>query len=208
MKKKELELILSRLEEIKEPKVSLEQYTIPSSLAAEILNFAFLNGDIKDKVVFDLGCGTGRLALGAALLGAKLVLGIDLDKKVIKQAKKNLLLLKKEFNLENVFFLVADVENFWGKCDTVIQNPPFGCKKRHADRIFLKKALECGKVIYSLHRNGYKKTQEFILNFVKTLGGKVEKILRMKFFLPAIFNFHQKPKVRYDVNLYKIIKVS
>ena len=208
MKKKELELILSRLEEIKEPKVSLEQYTIPSSLAAEILNFAFLNGDIKDKVVFDLGCGTGRLALGAALLGAKLVLGIDLDKKVIKQAKKNLLLLKKEFNLGDVFFLIADVENFWGKCDTVIQNPPFGCKKRHADRIFLKKALECGKVIYSLHRNGYKKTQEFILNFVKTLGGKVEKILRMKFFLPAIFNFHQKPKVRYDVNLYKIIKVS
>lgn len=208
MRKKQLEQILSKLEEIQRPKVLLEQYTIPSSLAAEILNFVFLNGDIKDKVVFDLGCGTGRLALGAALLGAKLVLGIDLDKEVIKQAKKNLLFLQEKFDLTNIFFVAADVENFWGKCDTVIQNPPFGCKKRHADRIFLKKALECGKVVYSLHRDGYRKTQEFISDFVKKFGGEVEGIFRMRFFLPAIFEFHRKPKIKYDVNLYRIVKVS
>ncbi len=204
MKKKELEILLSRLEEIKKPKVLLEQYTIPSNLAAEILYFAYLNGDIKDKIVFDFGCGTGRLAIGASLLGAKLVVGIDIDKSVIRQAKENLKLVKAK----NVFFVLADITNLHCKGDTVIQNPPFGCKRRHADRIFLRKALEAGKVVYSLHRDGYKKTREFIKNFVKKYGGRVTNIIKMKFRLPAIFRFHKKPKVVYKVDLYRIVTIS
>ena len=79
LSKKQLEIILSKLKPIQNPKPSLEQYTIPSSLAAEILNLATLSGDIEGKKVVDLGCGTGRLALGAMLLDAKEVVGVEID---------------------------------------------------------------------------------------------------------------------------------
>jgi putative methylase len=206
MKKKELELLLQAVKEPPSPKVSLEQYTIPANLAAEILNLAYLAGDIKDKVVFDFGCGTGRLAIGASLLGAKFVVGVDTDKESIKVAKLNVKrftsTLKKKLKIA---FVCCDIKNFFGKCDVVIQNPPFGVKKiRHTDRLFLQKALECGKKVYSLHRGGYKKTREFLTKFIESFGRKVERIVEYKFQLPATFKFHKKPRVSYEVDLYVI----
>ena len=50
---------------------------------------AYTHGDIVDKSVLDLGCGTGRLGLGAAFLGAKEVVGIDIDPVAIKTAREN-----------------------------------------------------------------------------------------------------------------------
>ena len=41
--KKQLEIILSKLKKVESPKPSLEQYTIPGDLAAQILNMALLN---------------------------------------------------------------------------------------------------------------------------------------------------------------------
>jgi len=90
LSKKQLEIILSKLKPAENPKPSLEQYTIPSDLAAEILNLAHLSGDIKNKIVFDLGCGTGRLALGALLMGAKEVVGVDIDDKSLDVAEENI----------------------------------------------------------------------------------------------------------------------
>lgn len=204
--KKQLEIILSKLKPTQTPKPSLEQYTIPSNLAAEILNLAYLSGDIKDKTVFDLGCGTGRLGLGALLLGAKEVVAIDIDDKVLDIAEENLfsiisnkLILKGSMKL-----LHSDVKDFSSKCDTVIQNPPFGIQSLHADRLFLEKSLECGKRIYSLHKNGYEKTREFITKFVESKGGKVDRIVPYKFSIPHMFKFHKKPKKEYSVDLYVI----
>ena len=205
LKKSKLKIILQRLEEIKKPKVTLEQYTIPGDLAAEILNLAFLHGDIEGKVVLDFGCGSGRLTIGAALLGAKLVIGIDVDKEAIKIAKKNLRVIEEKFSKEfPVYFVLCDVRNWEGKANTIVQNPPFGIQNLHADRIFLKKALECGEKIYSLHRGGYKKTREFLTEFIRVNGGKVLNILKFKFRIPYMFKFHRKPQVSYDVDLYII----
>lgn len=209
--KKQLEIILSQLNEPLQPKSSLEQYTIPSSLAAEILNLAYLAGDIKGKTVFDFGTGSGRLAIGAALLRAKAVAGIDIDRSVLKIARKNLKLVKaistrSKIPLSPVKFVCKDVEKFSKHCDTVIQNPPFGIQTTHADRLFLKKALECGKKIYSLHRGGYKKTRQFLTKFIKNSGGKVLQIKEFKFTLPYTFKFHRKPKVSYKVDLYIIAR--
>ncbi|MEM7821558.1 MAG: METTL5 family protein [Candidatus Aenigmatarchaeota archaeon] len=206
MDKKSLAIILSKLKEPKSPKPSLEQYTIPGDLAAEILNLAYLHGDIKDKDVFDFGTGSGRLAIGASLLGAKSVVGIDIDKVVLKTAVEN----KREIGLEreNLFFVCCDIEKWNSKADTILQNPPFGIQTIHADRVFLKKALECGEKIYSLHRGGYKKTREFLIKFVEENGGFVRNVIKFKFALPYTFKFHKKPIVRYDVDLYVIERIN
>ena len=50
---------------------------------------AYTNNDIIGKRVLDLGCGTGRLGLGAAFLGAETVLGVDIDKSALKVAVEN-----------------------------------------------------------------------------------------------------------------------
>ncbi|MEM5879495.1 MAG: METTL5 family protein [Candidatus Aenigmatarchaeota archaeon] len=203
--KKELELLLSQLKPLEKPKIKLEQYTIPADLAAEILNLAFLSNDIRGKRVVDFGCGSGRLAIGAALLGAREVVGIDIDEDAIKQAKEN---LKTAENLTGrklkVKFVCCDVEKWKGNCDTVLQNPPFGIKGIYSDKIFLEKALTSAKRIYSLHRNGRKETRDFIIKFVSERGGKIENIIKFKFFLPYTFKFHKRPKLRFDVDLYVI----
>jgi putative methylase len=207
LNKKQLEIILSKLKLPDLPKPSLEQYTIPSNLAAEILNLAYLSGDIKDKTVFDFGCGSGRLAIGTSLLGAKEVVGVDIDQKMLEVAEENILSLttSKQFS-SSIKLICDDIKKFSGNCDTVIQNPPFGIQSEHADRVFLEKALECGKKIYSLHKDGYEKTREFITKFIESKNGKVEQIIPYKFSIPHMFRFHKKPRKEYNVDLYVIKK--
>ena len=206
MNKKQLEIILSKLKPVKNPKPTLEQYTIPGDLAADILHLAYLNGDIEGKVVFDFGCGTGRLAIGALLLDAKEVVGVDTDYKVLEVAEENLhsIISNKIAVKGSIKFLQSDICDFSGKCDTVIENPPFGIQKEHADRVFLGKALECGKRIYSLHKDGYEKTREFITKFIESKGGKLEQTIPYKFSVPHMFKFHRKPKKEFSVDLYVI----
>ncbi len=144
-------------------------------MAAEILNLAFLSNDIKNKRVLDLGCGSGKLTIGSVLLGAREVIGVDIDEEVLNVANENLKIAEKltrqKFD-SRIKFIKKDVSEICEKVDTAIQNPPFGIQKLHADRLFLKKALECGDKIYSLHRS-YEKTREFLNSFVKENKGTV-----------------------------------
>ncbi len=66
MKKRKLEMLLEQVKGFGRPDVSREQYATPATVAAELLYFAFMNGDLEGSVV-DLGCGTGVLAIGASL---------------------------------------------------------------------------------------------------------------------------------------------
>ncbi len=202
--KKQLEITLSKLKEVENPSPSLEQYTIPSKLAADILNYARLAGDIEGKKVADFGCGTSRLAIGTALLGAKRTIAIDIDQKVIETAIKNVKIAEKLTKQKiAIEFIHSDIFDWKGNVDTVVQNPPFGIQTEHADRIFLEKALESSKKIYTLHRS-YEKSQEFIKKFVEARNGKIKNIVTYKFRIPHMFRFHKKPKVEYDVDLFVI----
>jgi len=207
LNKRQLEKILQNLKEPTMPKPSLEQYTITGRLASDIVNFSYLHGDIEGKTIFDHGCGAGRLGIGAAIFGAKMVIGIDIDKQMIKLAKEN---LKRHEIFTGrqllVFFVVCDLKNWHAKCDTVLQNPPFGIQTQHADRMFIEKALEAGKRIYTLHKNGYEKTREFLTKFIESNGGIVEKIIKYKFTIPHMFKFHKKSKFDYNVDLYIVSK--
>ena len=90
IRKLDLELFLSTIAPQPTPQAHLEQYTISQSVASTMLYIAaYANDDIVGKKVLDLGCGTGRLALGASYLGAKTIVGIDIDKLAIKTAVEN-----------------------------------------------------------------------------------------------------------------------
>ena len=132
--KKRLEMLLEGVKGFEKPKARLEQYIIPAECAAGILHHACLKKDIDGKVVFDLGCGTGRLAIGCALLGARQVVGFDTDEEALKIAEEN----SERFGLD-IKWMNKEVGEVEGECDTVVQNPPFGVRHKKADRIFLKK---------------------------------------------------------------------
>lgn len=201
--KQRLEIALSRLKPHPSPKTYLEQYTIPSNLAAEILYLAaYTYKDIVGKTITDLGCGTGRLGIGAAILGANEVVGVDLDTVAIKEAKRNARMLQVH---KVTSWIVAEIDGVYGTFDTVVQNPPFGVQLRTADRRFLQKALEIGKVVYSIHKSGTS-NREFIKNLARRCGGTVDGIFQMTLFIPQMFPFHQKRKYPVNVDLYRILK--
>ncbi len=211
VRKLDLEKLLTEVEPHPSPKASLEQYTIPPDTAAEILYLAaYTYNSIIGKTVLDLGCGTGRLAIGAAFLGAKQAIGVDIDKTAVETAKKN---AEKLGFKEKTRWIAADIEAVRGKFDTVIQNPPFGVQKRKADTKFLKKALELGKMVYSLHKRGKEKPsrtevspRSFLTRFISNHGGKIKAIIPMQMTIPYMFEFHKKPKHRFLVDLYVIEK--
>ncbi|HSR03255.1 MAG TPA: 50S ribosomal protein L11 methyltransferase [Proteiniclasticum sp.] len=73
----------------------------------------------KDTRVFDIGTGSGILAIGASLLGAKDVVGVDLDIVAVDSAKENV----RYNHLENVEILhgnLMDVVD--GTADIIVAN--------------------------------------------------------------------------------------
>jgi len=201
VRKRDLERVLAEIEMHPAPSARLEQYTTPSNVAAETLYLAaYVYDDIVGKTVVDLGCGTGRLALGAALLGAKEVFGVDVDPVGVKAAKRNALLLGMS---DRVHLATADVSTVFGRFDTVLQNPPFGVQRRRADRRFLAKSIEIGCVVYSFHKSG-ESNREFIKRFIEGHGGKISAIFPLKMEIPRMFKFHTKTKQAIQVDLYRI----
>ena len=90
MKKNELERALQKVAPHTRPKAGLEQYSTPAPVAADMLFTAYSFGDIGGREVVDLGCGGGILSIGAALLGASKVTGIDVDPEAVADAMRNI----------------------------------------------------------------------------------------------------------------------
>jgi putative methylase len=201
VRKLDLEIALSEIESHPMPKAYLEQYITPSEVASETLYLAaYVYNDIIDKTVVDLGCGTGRLAIGAALLGAKEVFGVDIDRIAVRIAQKN---AKKMDVKKETHWVLADVEVVKATFDTVLQNPPFGVQRKRADRKFIKKALDLGNIIYSFHKSG-DSNREFIKRFIEGHGGRITNIFPMKMEIPRMFKFHTKRKLSIKADLYRI----
>jgi putative methylase len=223
IRKLDLELFLSKIAPQPTPQAHLEQYTISPSIASDILYIAaYANDDIIGKTVLDLGCGAGRLAIGASYLGAKAVVGIDIDKLAIKTAVENAL---KIVRAGRVQWIMGEINSIVGRFDTVLQNPPFGVQTRGADRAFLEKALEVGDSVYSLHNhpvtdghlikqlkasNGFLEVSPspFLEKFVSKHNGIVKSVYAMLMTIPKMFDFHTKLKHDFVVDLYVIKKVN
>jgi putative methylase len=221
IRKLDLERFLATVASQPSPQVHLEQYTVSEQLAANMLYIAsYANNDIVGKSVLDLGCGTGRLALGASFLGAKSVVGVDLDTLAIKTASEN---SKKTDLTKGVQWILGDISTIVGRFDTVLENPPFGVQTREADRPFLVKALEVGVSIYSLHSHpqvdvrlikqlkdnrGFLQVSAspFLEGFIAKHGGSVIAVYAMLMTIPRMFEFHTKLKHDFVIDLYVIKK--
>lgn len=73
----------------------------------------------EDSTVFDVGCGSGILAIAAAKLGSKLAIGVDLDPVAVESSIENV----KYNDLENIEILHGNlVEVIDEKADIVVAN--------------------------------------------------------------------------------------
>ncbi len=201
----DLERFLQRIPPHPSPKASLEQYTIPVDVAAEMLFVAtYVHDDIVGKTIVDLGCGTGRLVLGAVFLGADDAVGVDIDRAAIKTAKENSAKLSMK---EKISWILGDLDALHGSFHTVVQNPPFGVQRRGADRRFISKALELARVVYSLHKSG-ESNRAFIKKFIERHRGKVTSIFEMKLDIQRQFQFHTERRHTIKVDLYRMEATS
>jgi putative methylase len=204
MKLKQLEMTLQRLAGFSRPRAALEQYQTPAPLAARLLYQALMIGDIEGKKVCDLGCGTGILAIGAALLGAESVTGVDIDANALQVARENAALLDVD-----VTFLALDMREGGcreqiGTCDTVIMNPPFGAQKAHADRPFIDCALSVAGVTYSIFNAG---SIQFVTAYTAKKAEITEKI-GGAFPIKRTFAFHTKDIQEIEVEILRLKRIA
>lgn len=205
MKKTELAILLSRLEGFEEPNEALEQYSTPADIVADILYHACLQGNIAGKTVADLGCGTGIIALGCALLGAKKVFGVELDRRALEAAKRNEQKLREEGYEVSVEWACMNVSDFSIQVDAVVQNPPFGLKQEKQDRIFIRKAIEAAPVVYSIHHSS-EGTRNFINGFAQNLGACVASVKHYSLGIPKVFYHHRSRTHWIGVDCYLITR--
>lgn len=186
MRKKELELALSKVPPFPEPDPKLEQYPTPASIASEIVFNAYLAGDIEGMKVLDLGCGTGMFSAAAALMGAGAVVGYDVSPTALECARR----CADELGLD-IDFRLSDINDVDEGADTVLMNPPFGSQNRHADRPFLEKAMDSADVVYSIHMAN---SVEFVDKLARARGKSVRDCKIYKYAIPHTFSFHRKER--------------
>lgn len=200
-RKKELEILLSKLAPSPKPKLQWEGYSLDAGSAAEMASIAgWMNNDIQGKRVSDLGCGSGILAIAASLLGAEWVMGVDIDRESILAARKN-----ADETGAAVDFMIGDISCLTGHFDTVLMNPPFGSWHRGADVNFLQKALKIANVVYSLHKSS-SSVRAFLEKKIPILGGQIDKIHDIEITIRRTYSFHQKNRYIVRADLYRIQK--
>uniref|UniRef100_A0A6G1SKQ3 Methyltransferase-like protein 5 n=1 Tax=Aceria tosichella TaxID=561515 RepID=A0A6G1SKQ3_9ACAR len=220
---KQLESYLQDLDDFERPKIELEQYATPPHIAALLLNAIDQTyDDLDGKLVCDLGCGTGRLAAGSVICGAKMVFGFDLDQSALDGALQNfndtfneneqdgmsgLYQACPSFNLIQADIASQEYDAFW-KCwhnffDTVIMNPPFGTKQNAGlDIKFLERAINLSKgTVYSLHKTS---TRDYILSKSKQWAVSAKPIAQIRYNLENTYKFHKRKSVDIDVDLWRV----
>ncbi|RME78173.1 DNA methylase [Candidatus Woesearchaeota archaeon] len=200
--KKSLAVELSRLKTFTSPKVVLEQYPTDSEAAATVLWAAYMRGDIEDNIVADLGAGTGILGIGAYLLGAKGVYFVEKDPDAICDLKENLARIQLD---DNYTILEQDVCDVDITADIVLQNPPFGTRKEHADKLFLECAKNIAPIIYSVHKTS---TLSFVKAWAKDNNYAITLQLPLHIQLKKQFPHQTKKISRADVTVVRLEKIK
>jgi putative methylase len=199
MKLRQLEMQLQKVRGFSCPSVDAEQYMTPAPLAARLIFHAAMNGDIAGARVCDLGCGTGMLSIGAALLGAK-VTAVEADPAALAIAREHAELF--EVNITFVEAHIGDAP-LTLIADTVVMNPPFGAQKEHADRPFIDAALMIAPVCYAILNTG---SVHFVSVYTKDRAEIVEKI-SSRLEIPKQFVFHTRKSLGIPVEIIHLERI-
>ena len=192
-KRKKLEMLLQGLKLPDRYKNNFEQYPTDPHTASMIVFTAFLNGDISNRVVADLGCGNGILSYASALMGASHVYSIDSDVEMTSLATANCRNL-------SVSVMTGDVEAFENRVDTVVMNPPFGSVRKHSDLAFINKACYISRKIYSIHNQ---KAHDFVVELYASKGSIISET-RLKLVIPRIYRHHEHDIAEIDAFLLEV----
>ena len=203
MRLKQLEMRLSGLSGFSRPDPRFEQYHTPAGLAARLLFHACMRGDITGRRVCDLGSGTGVLAIGALLLGAREAVGVELDSGALTVARENAL----QANTRPIF-VQGDVQDpglpgTLGTFDTVVMNPPFGAQAVHADRPFIDAALRLAGVVYGIFNAG---SREFVASYIAGRG-TIDEAVGGSFSMKRTFFFQRNDVQEVPVIILRILRM-
>jgi putative methylase len=210
LSKSRLGIVLSELKDFEKHDLKLEQYSTPPEIAADLLWKAYMNGDIDGKTILDAACGPGFLGIGALLFGAKKVFFVDKSKNALDILKKNIEFIDGKYEsgikrrIKIIESNISDADKFiYGKIDTVVQNPPFGTKEKHHDKLFLEKAFLLSNIVYSFHKTV---TKKFVDAISKDFGFVISHFWRYDFAIKAAHRFHEKKRYIVDVTVFRFEK--
>lgn len=198
VRRRDLEEALESIPAIAAPRPELEQYRTPPAIAAQLLWLAHEDAALTARRVLDLGSGTGTFAIGAALLGAQLAMGVEVEPRLVAQAQTA---AASAGVTQTTWFVAADVAAWHPDpaptppFDTVVMNPPFGAQgaNRHGDRVFYERALQAvaqatRPTVWFLAREG---TEGYLSRMAQASGARLEKVAGWDYPILAQFAFHR-----------------
>jgi uncharacterized protein (TIGR03000 family) len=134
-----------RQEDKKDPDILVRYYPTPYEVVDAMIKMGEMT---KDDVVYDLGCGDGRMVIRAVQQGAKRGVGIDIDTKRIAESREN---AKKAGVEDKVEFHLGDVLKGQNISDATLVLLYMGRDLNIALEPILKKSLKPGTRVVS-HR--------------------------------------------------------
>ncbi len=197
MRRSELIRRLEGVPPFAHPRSELEQVLTPAEAAATLLDWAQRISGLGGTAVTDLGCGTGRLAIGAALLGAAPVIGVDSDGDALARARA-----AAEVAGVSVEFVQSEVGAWERATDVVVMNPPFGAQHRHADRPFWDAGLRvAGRSLFAF---ALADSRTFIARRAVARGARIIETQPVPWTLARTFPHHTHARVPISVDLWAI----
>jgi putative methylase len=204
MKLRRLEMLLEKVSGFEKPSPEREQYQTPAPLAARLLYTAFLAGDIAGLRILDLGSGTGILGIGAALLGAGEIFGVEIDTEANRVASENALNLGAGFHIITADLTDPTAYERIPKADTVLMNPPFGAQTEHADRPFIDMAISKADIVYGVFNKG---SEQFIRHY--TAGrAEITQVITADCTIPRMFFFHTDARRDIPVEIVRLRRIQ
>ncbi|KXJ99485.1 MAG: Ribosomal protein L11 methyltransferase [Parcubacteria bacterium OLB19] len=163
-------------------------------VALNLAKFIFINNGLANKIVIDIGCGSGIQGIVAGLSGAKKIILSDTSEYALANTKENIY----KFNLQNkTVVLKSDLfQNIGIKADVIIFNHPF----------FPSKPLESNPISSAMLDEGLL-LKRFLIEARKYLSPK-GKIIMPYFHLAGETNnpIIQGPKYGYRVAVKSKLK--
>ena len=180
-----------------QPRADLEQVVTPAEAAADLIAGVERWDGLEGRSVLDLGSGTGRLAIGAALLGARPVTAVEVDPGLVELGR-----VAAERAGVEVDFVAMEVSGWNRPAEIVVMNPPFGAQLRHADRPFWAAALSNAR--RSVHAFALYDSRTFIARQVVAAGAHVLEVTPQPWVLPRTFPHHTRRRTVLAVDRWAI----